>query len=148
MRYCRRRASGATDYQSSRDCRRPRTAYGTVRLGPRPAASDAWLNPLRGVDAVSSLPPDRNGGAVPDSWSAEIYRQRAEAWRQKATLPSAKLASAQAELASASELRRELDAAQITRSEAEADASELRQADTERRARDLWSRLRAAWRGE
>ena len=26
------------------------------------------------------------GRAVPDSWSAEVYRQRAEAWRQKAVL--------------------------------------------------------------
>jgi hypothetical protein len=26
------------------------------------------------------------GRAVPDSWSAEVYRQRAEAWRQKAGL--------------------------------------------------------------
>jgi hypothetical protein len=26
------------------------------------------------------------GRAVPDSWSAEVYRHRAEAWRQKAVL--------------------------------------------------------------
>ena len=26
------------------------------------------------------------GRAVPDSWSAEVYRQRADAWRQKAVL--------------------------------------------------------------
>ena len=28
----------------------------------------------------------RKGGAVPDSWNAEVYRQRVAAWRQKAAL--------------------------------------------------------------
>jgi chromosome segregation ATPase len=48
----------------------------------------------------------------------------------------------------ASELRHQVEAAQIAQGEAEADAAELRQAEAARRARGLLARLRAAWRGE
>ena len=71
-------------------------------------------------------------------------RARADALRERLDDMAAKLADAQTELAAAhekadaaTELRRELDAAQIAPGEAEADAAELRQANTERRARGL-----------
>jgi hypothetical protein len=48
----------------------------------------------------------------------------------------------------ASELRRQVEAAQIAQGEAEAAAAELRQAEAERQGRGLLARLRTAWRGE
>jgi hypothetical protein len=85
----------------------------------------------------------------------EAERARADALRERLKDTAAKLADAQTELAAAqdeadaaTELRRELEAAQIAQGEAEADAAELKQANAERRARGLVARLRQAWRGQ
>ena len=48
----------------------------------------------------------------------------------------------------ASELRRQVEAAQIAQGQAEAAEAELRQTGAERQGRGLLARLRAAWRGE
>ena len=67
-----------------------------------------------GPRASSSLPLCRKAGAVPHSWDAQIYRQRAEAWWLKAALlPDGheeaalclKIAKGYAELASALEAK-------------------------------------------
>jgi hypothetical protein len=70
--------SGATDI----------AAVGTVAgRGPQMAPpADIGLTPHAVQTQYLDCPTDMEGRAVPDSWNAEIYRQRAAAWRQKAVL--------------------------------------------------------------